>query len=347
MALAGSPLLSRRRSAAPSARLDSHHRRPIRRLSARSPVPETAIRRTKIVATLGPAWSDPDQMHGPLDAGVNVVRVNASHGTPGDSRRWVDRGPAAGAGGAEGLRSALLLDLQGPRIRVGQLGAAAAARRRAEGDLRPGGGGGAGRDPHDLRGAGPGRPARAPGSCSTTACSPSRSRRRGRPGARRRSSTAASSSRNKGMNLPGVDVSAPALTEKDREDVVAGGGARGGLHRAVVRAAGRGPRELCAGWCPQRHQAGRQDREGHGPPEPRAASSRPPTPSWWPAATSAWSCPSRRCRWCRSGSSARPTCTASRSSPRPRCSSRWCMRPGPPGPRPRTWPTRSSTAPTP
>ena len=41
-----------------------------------------AVRSTKIVATLGPAWSEPAQMTALLDAGVNVVRINASHATP-------------------------------------------------------------------------------------------------------------------------------------------------------------------------------------------------------------------------------------------------------------------------
>ena len=41
-----------------------------------------AVRRTKIVATLGPAWAEPAQMTALLDAGVDVVRVNASHATP-------------------------------------------------------------------------------------------------------------------------------------------------------------------------------------------------------------------------------------------------------------------------
>ena len=50
---------------------------------------ESGIRRTKIVATLGPAWAQPDQMHALLDAGVNVVRVNASHGTPEHPRGWI------------------------------------------------------------------------------------------------------------------------------------------------------------------------------------------------------------------------------------------------------------------
>src|SRR5213082_300797 len=41
----------------------------------------TLIRRTKIVATLGPATGKPEQIAGLIDAGVNVIRVNASHGT--------------------------------------------------------------------------------------------------------------------------------------------------------------------------------------------------------------------------------------------------------------------------
>ena len=82
-------------------------------------MPLAAIRRTKIVATLGPAWSRPEQMHQLFDDGVNVVRVNCSHGTPEIRREWIlavhkVRGERRDAIG-------LLLDLQGPRIRVGML----------------------------------------------------------------------------------------------------------------------------------------------------------------------------------------------------------------------------------
>ena len=48
-----------------------------------------SVRRTKIVATLGPAWSEPAQMTALLDAGVNVVRINASHATPEIRARWI------------------------------------------------------------------------------------------------------------------------------------------------------------------------------------------------------------------------------------------------------------------
>ena len=54
-------------------------------------MPRTPVRRTKIVATLGPAWDQPAQMAALLDAGVNVVRINASHGTPEIRARWIEQ----------------------------------------------------------------------------------------------------------------------------------------------------------------------------------------------------------------------------------------------------------------
>ena len=78
-----------------------------------------AIRRTKIVATLGPAWEQPEQMCALLDAGVNLVRVNSSHGTPEIRAKWITDFHAVQRG--RPAASALLVDLQGPRIRVGGL----------------------------------------------------------------------------------------------------------------------------------------------------------------------------------------------------------------------------------
>ena len=46
-------------------------------------------RSTKIVATLGPASSDPALLEAMIRAGVNVVRLNFSHGAPEDHRRRV------------------------------------------------------------------------------------------------------------------------------------------------------------------------------------------------------------------------------------------------------------------
>ncbi|HET9274444.1 MAG TPA: pyruvate kinase, partial [Gemmatimonadales bacterium] len=54
-----------------------------------------------------------------LDAGVNVVRVNASHGTPEVRSKWITDLQAVQR--EQSSASAILVDLQGPRIRVGDL----------------------------------------------------------------------------------------------------------------------------------------------------------------------------------------------------------------------------------
>ncbi|HXI32537.1 MAG TPA: pyruvate kinase, partial [Gemmatimonadales bacterium] len=77
------------------------------------------IRRTKIVATLGPATGTAAQIAALLEAGVNVVRINASHGTPEIRGGWIKL--VRQAAEAQGQPIAVLVDLQGPRIRVGQL----------------------------------------------------------------------------------------------------------------------------------------------------------------------------------------------------------------------------------
>ena len=82
-------------------------------------MPRTSIRRTKIVATLGPAWDDPARMSALLDAGVNVVRINASHGTAEVRARWIAQLREITRDRRDSV--AILLDLQGPRIRVGTL----------------------------------------------------------------------------------------------------------------------------------------------------------------------------------------------------------------------------------
>jgi pyruvate kinase len=82
----------------------------------------TAIKRsTKIVATLGPASSSPECMLALVVAGVDVVRINFSHGTADDHRQRVDalRAAAQGAGRTVGV----MADLQGPKIRIGKFAA--------------------------------------------------------------------------------------------------------------------------------------------------------------------------------------------------------------------------------
>ncbi|SVA28698.1 uncharacterized protein METZ01_LOCUS81552 [marine metagenome] len=74
------------------------------------------MRRTKIVASLGPSTDDPKAMANLIRAGIDVARINLSHGTPKDHRyraalvqeRAAKRGRPVG----------LLCDLQGPKIRI-------------------------------------------------------------------------------------------------------------------------------------------------------------------------------------------------------------------------------------
>ncbi len=73
-------------------------------------------RRTKIVATLGPATDRSGVLERVLEAGVDVVRINLSHGVPGDHRERVDRVRAWAAG--KGTRIGVMVDLQGPKIRL-------------------------------------------------------------------------------------------------------------------------------------------------------------------------------------------------------------------------------------
>src|SRR6266436_6043332 len=57
------------------------------------------IRRTKIVATLGPATGDESTIAALLQAGANVLRINASHGTPELRAQWIDADRRVAAGG--------------------------------------------------------------------------------------------------------------------------------------------------------------------------------------------------------------------------------------------------------
>ena len=74
------------------------------------------LRRTKIVATLGPATDAHGVLMDVLRRGADVVRVNFSHGVPADHRRRVEAVRKAAA--ALGKHVAVLGDLQGPKIRI-------------------------------------------------------------------------------------------------------------------------------------------------------------------------------------------------------------------------------------
>src|SRR5579864_5834068 len=80
------------------------------------------MRRTKIVCTIGPA-SDTEAMIAKLiAAGMNVARLNFSHGTPEYQRELVQKVKRVRK--AMNKPVAILQDLQGPKIRIGEIGSA-------------------------------------------------------------------------------------------------------------------------------------------------------------------------------------------------------------------------------
>jgi pyruvate kinase len=179
------------------------------------------VRKTKIVCTLGPASTTPEVLDDLIRAGLNVARLNFSHGTHEGHREMFRRVREAAA--RAGQEVAILQDLQGPKIRVGLL--EGGRMELAEGDevtVEP-----AEKQP------GPGRIPTTyenlPGDVkvgntilmddgllrlrilstdgTVVAC---------------RVEVGGTLKDRKGINLPGVAVSAPALTDKDLVDIAFG-----------------------------------------------------------------------------------------------------------------------------
>ena len=75
------------------------------------------MRRAKIVCTLGPATDSPENVQALVDAGMNVARINRSHGRAEDQEDVIARVRAAAE--TSGTPVAILVDLQGPKIRLG------------------------------------------------------------------------------------------------------------------------------------------------------------------------------------------------------------------------------------
>jgi len=73
-------------------------------------------RRTKIIATLGPATDDPTVLEGLIQAGVDVVRLNFSHGHPDDQKKRAQA--VKDLSMKLGRHVGILADLQGPKIRI-------------------------------------------------------------------------------------------------------------------------------------------------------------------------------------------------------------------------------------
>ncbi len=76
-------------------------------------------RRSKIIATIGPASDDPETLVRLIEAGMDVARLNFAHGTLEEKAETADRIRAAA--GRAGRQVALLQDLPGPKLRIGPL----------------------------------------------------------------------------------------------------------------------------------------------------------------------------------------------------------------------------------
>src|SRR5690348_3526452 len=83
---------------------------------------ESQLRRTKIIATLGPATDADEMLRRILEEGVDVVRLNLSHGAPEDHKRRATQVREIAA--KLGREVAVLADLQGPKIRIAKFASA-------------------------------------------------------------------------------------------------------------------------------------------------------------------------------------------------------------------------------
>ncbi len=176
------------------------------------------MRRAKIVCTIGPVTESAEQIQALVDAGMDVARLNRSHGDTEVHQRVYENVRAAAQ--ASGRSVAVLVDLQGPKIRLGRF--ADGKHELAEGDIFT-------ITTEDV-----------PGTkelVSTTHKGLPNDARVGDPiliddgrvlvrvievdGPRvvTRVEVGGPVSNNKGLNLPGVAVSVPAMSDKDEADL--------------------------------------------------------------------------------------------------------------------------------
>ena len=74
--------------------------------------------KTKIVCTIGPASESPDVMKQMIEAGMNVARLNFSHGDFAAHKKVIENLRAASE--SLGRRIAIMADLSGPKMRIGK-----------------------------------------------------------------------------------------------------------------------------------------------------------------------------------------------------------------------------------
>jgi len=176
------------------------------------------MRRTKIVVTLGPATQSREMIRALLKVGVDVVRLNQSHG----DRAWHEKAFAAIREESDrlGRAVAIMVDLQGPKIRISKVaGGAITLKRGATVDIVPGEGVGDERVlytplPQLVNDVKPGdRVLLDDGRVVLRVVS------KGRDRARAKVLVGGPLSDHKGINLPGVKLSVPSVTERDLDNL--------------------------------------------------------------------------------------------------------------------------------
>ena len=98
----------------------------------------------EIYGTLGPSCADTETLRQMFAAGITGMRLNLSHGTLDDSAEMIEAFHHASK--AEGVSPSLLIDMQGPELRIGKVKTGAVVREGDEVLLTPRGSGAEGGD---------------------------------------------------------------------------------------------------------------------------------------------------------------------------------------------------------
>jgi pyruvate kinase len=172
--------------------------------------------RTKFVCTLGPATADDESLLALVEGGMDLARINMSHGRREDHRRAIEGVRAAAARVRRPV--AVLVDLAGPKIRVGHLARPVELKRGETVTLAPEGAARNGEIPMTYpplaKEIEPGQAVLLDDGLLELRCVATEGDR-----TRLEVIRGGSLKSRKGINLPAVDVKAPALTEKDLSDL--------------------------------------------------------------------------------------------------------------------------------
>ena len=176
------------------------------------------VKRTKIVCTIGPSSNDIAILKEMIKAGMNVARINFAHGSHDEHRERIEKVRKASL--EMGIPVAILIDTKGPEIRIGKVENGKITLK--EGDLVV-------FDPDLVEGQGLKIPVNYPGLCNDVVIGGTillddgliELKVENIDGKKVMAKVIAGGdlSNNKGVNLPGVKVNLPALTEKDRRDL--------------------------------------------------------------------------------------------------------------------------------